>query len=57
MQLIKNATVVVCAGAENNYTAVQSRNSGSSRLGFQTPLNIIIKIVDAVVGVLVEGAD
>lgn len=57
MQLIKNATLVVCAGAENNYTAVQSRNSGSSRLGFQTPLNIIIKIVDAVVGVLVEGAD
>lgn len=35
-------------GAENNRIALQSRNSGSYRLAFQKPLNIIIRVVDAV---------
>lgn len=53
MQLIKNATVVVFVGTESSHTAVQSQNSGSSRREFQIPLNIIIKIGDAIVGVWV----
>lgn len=53
MQLIKNATVVVCVGTENSHTAVQSQNSGSSRRAFQILLNIITKIEDAIVGVRV----
>lgn len=60
MQLIKNATVVVCVGTESSHTAVQSQNSGSSRREFQIPLNIIIKIGDAIVGVrvvVVVGGD
>lgn len=51
MRLIKNATVVVGAGAENNHAPHNHGTVVLSGLAFQTPLNVITEIVNAIVGV------